>query len=59
LAGGLDVGITSATCDILLGRGKKVIGRRNHINYIKSFKVYGQSEPQGGKNECGSYTKTM
>jgi hypothetical protein len=41
------MGITSATCDSILGSGEKVFGR-SCINYVKGFKVFGQSELRGG-----------
>jgi hypothetical protein len=56
-AGGLDVGITSATCGSSLGSGEKAIGRRSCINHVKGFKVFGQSELQGGKSEWGHTPK--
>jgi len=51
------MGITSATCGSILGSGKKVIGRRSCINYVKGFKVFVESYIQGGKNELGHMPK--
>jgi len=51
------MGIISATCGSILGSGEKVIGRRSCINYAKHFKVFGQSDLQGGKSEWGHTPK--
>jgi hypothetical protein len=51
------LGITSATSGSILGSGEKVFGRRSCINYVNGFKVFDQSELQGGKNEWGHTPK--